>query len=268
MRGLLHSGMVVAVSCTVLIVGCRRSSTEPEEVDAKGKPLTPLCAAAKRGEVSAVKRLLGAGTDPNAADTEGVTALQYATSSGSIAVVEALLAKGANARARDRGGSTALHLAAVDRQIRIAEALLAAGADVNARTMENVTPLIASVGSPYSGSKMSLLLIRAGADVNIADSNGETALWIAVTDKPDEVIEELLKKGANPNVQARAPGFPGYTPLHMAAMNGSTKSVELLLQYGADPAIRNDEGATPLDITNVRFEEVRRILSSRSKDGH
>ena len=268
MHWLFRIGMMVLVSCALLMLSCRPSNSELEEVDANGKSLTPLCAAAKKGDLSAVKTLLAAGADPNAADTASSPPLQYAASSGNISVVQALLAKGANARARDRVGSTALHAAAVDREVRIAEALLAAGADVNARTTDDVTPLMASIGSPYSDAKMSLTLIRAGADVNIVDSNGETALWIAITDSSEEVIEELLRRGANPNVQARALGFPGYTPLHMAAINGSTKTVDLLRRYGADPAIRNDEGQTPLDITNVKFEDVRRILSSRSKDGH
>ena len=182
--------------------------------------------------------------------------------------MQALLAGGANVRARSLDGSTALHAAAVDREVAIAEILIAAGADVNARTSNNVTPLMASIGSPYSDAKMSLTLIRAGADVNVADSSGETALLIAAATGPDEVFEELLKRGANPNVQGSSLGFPGYTALHMAALNGATRKVELLLQHGADPTIRNDEGQTPLDITNVKFEEVRKILTSHSKDGH
>jgi ankyrin repeat protein len=127
---------------------------------------------------------------------------------------------------------------------------------------------MASVGSPYGDAKISMALMRAGADVNVADSNGETALWAAATTGPDEVFDELLRRGANPNVRVTAMGFPGYTPLHMAAYSGSTKKVALLLQYGADPAIRNDEGQTPLDITNVKFEEVRKLLYSHSEDGH
>jgi ankyrin repeat protein len=207
--------------------------------------------------------LLASGADPSAVDPEGGTPLQYAASRGKIEVVQALLAGGANVRANSPDGYSVLHAVAVNREVRIAELLLAAGADVNARTTNNTTPLMASVCSPYSESKMSLTLIRAGADVNIVSSDGETALSCATA---HDVAEELLKRGANPNIQSTR--FSGETPLHKAAFNGDEETVELLLRYGADPTIRNYNGETPLDITNVKYEGVRRLLSSRSNDGH
>jgi ankyrin repeat protein len=152
----------------------------------------------------------------------------------------------------------------VERNLEIVEALLAAGADVNARTKDNVTPLMCSIGSPYSDPKISLVLIRAGADVNAADSNGRTVLWGAATG-PIEVLEELLKKGADPNVQY--PRLTGNTPLHMAAWSGLTAEVELLLRYGANPAIPNGEGQTPLDVANEKFPQIREIISRRLHGG-
>jgi uncharacterized protein len=257
----LRRGILLMALCATLSVGCRRS----EEVGPGGKALSPLLAAAKRGDASTIEKLLSSGAAPNDSDAEGVTALIYAVSSGKIGAVRALLAGGANVRLADRNGYTVLHAVAVDREHAIAELLLSAGADVNARTKDNITPLMASVCSPYSDATMSLTLIRAGADVNIVDSDGETALSCA-TSRTLEVIEELLKRGANPNIQSKR--FSGETPLHLAAMNGSTQTVELLLRYGANPAIRNNEGQTPLDITNVKFDEVRKLLSSHSTDGH
>jgi ankyrin repeat protein len=260
--------IVVGAFCVASMVGCGRSDVTSNQASMENSPLSPLLEAAKRGDASKVKSLLDLGGDPNAADGQGVSAIQYAASSGQTAVVQELLSRGANIRASARNGSTALHVAAVDRDVRLVDLLLAAGADVNAQTVDGVTPLMASLGSPYSDTKISLALIRAGADVNIADSEGRTALWISVTESSDEVLEELLKRGANPNVQPKTLGFPGYTPLHMAAMNGATKMVELLVRHGADPGIVNSKGETPLDITNVKFDGIRRILSSYSKDSH
>jgi ankyrin repeat protein len=51
--------------------------------------------------------------------------------------------------------------------------------------------------------EITLALINAGADVNVAESDGDTALWIATTESSLEVMEALLKKGADPNVQAQ-----------------------------------------------------------------
>jgi ankyrin repeat protein len=211
--------------------------------------------AAKKGDLRVVKRLLASGVDANAGDANGYTPLQYAVGSGNVKLVRALLAAGADVNARAADGYTALHAAAVDREVNIVELLLASG----------VTPLMCSVGSPYGDAKVSLALIRAGADVNAADLNGEAAFWIAATSSPLEVVEEMLKKGADPNV--RYPRSTGNTPLHMAAMNGLKDEVELLLRYGADPTIRNANGETPADVTNPKLPVIKEILSKASQQG-
>ncbi len=43
----------------------------------------------------------------------------------------------------------------------------------------------------------------------------------------------------------------GFTPLHEAAQKGRTQICSLLLNHGADAAIRNQEGHTPLDVAVV-----------------
>ena len=40
----------------------------------------------------------------------------------------------------------------------------------------------------------------------------------------------------------------GYTPLHGAAQNGATVTVDRLLAAGADPTARTDDGRTPADL--------------------
>ena len=258
MTTLLKKCVIIGATCSIVTICCMVAiaNRSPKAADAE-----QLTAAASRRSALGVARLLALGVDPNGLDRDGRTPLQCAAGSGSMMIVRMLFAAGANVRARSPDGYSVLHAVAVGPNVSLAKLLLAKGADVNARTTKGVTPLMATVGSPYSDSEMALIFIRAGADIKAVDSEGESVLCIAVVGKSSAVVEELLKRGADPNIRSKSIGFPGYTPLHMAALNGLTKTAALLLQYGADPSAHNDEGQTPLDITNVKFEEVRNILT-------
>ncbi|XP_071401422.1 LOW QUALITY PROTEIN: poly [ADP-ribose] polymerase tankyrase-2-like, partial [Centroberyx affinis] len=51
-----------------------------------------------------------------------------------------------------------------------------------------------------------------------------------------------------------------FTPLHEAAQKGRTQLCALLLAHGADPALRNQEGQSPLDL--VTADDVRALLTA------
>ena len=50
----------------------------------------------------------------------------------------------------------------------------------------------------------------------------------------------------------------GFTPLHEAAQKGRTQLCALLLAHGADPALNNQEGQTPLDLASA--DDVKCLL--------
>ena len=104
-------------------------------------------------------------------------------------------------------------------------------------------------------------LLENGSEAGYADAfNGETPLHSALTNEDrlryDLVVEVLLHAGANPNA-ATTPGAEtgsfmrdartrGETPLHRAALFGTTKTIDLLLQAGADRERLDADGETPL----------------------
>jgi len=71
------------------------------------------------------------------------------------------------------------------------------------------------------------------------------------TEEDVAAVEALLAKGANAKyktlVAAGLESLFGSTPLHYAARNGWTATVDLLLAHGADGTARNDRGESPAD---------------------
>jgi|GEM_PF-1590269 len=102
----------------------------------------------------------------------------------------------------------------------------------------NIFPLITAVsGSNYAIVKA---LLDSGADVNIHDDEGRTALHVATYNT--DILTLLLQHGAK--VDAR--DQDDNTPLHSAAEYGHSQSAKLLLEHGAEVDPYNNYGETPL----------------------
>ena len=86
-------------------------------------------------------------------------------------------------------------------------------------------------------------LLRDGADVNTAQSDGMTALHWAATRNDNEIARTLLYAGATVRATTR---LGGYTPLHLASRAGSTEVAELILEAGADPNVFTSTGVTAM----------------------
>jgi uncharacterized protein len=89
--------------------------------------------AVARGDVEAVRRLLGHGSDVNARDRYGQTALMLAAHRGYGDMVQTLIASGADLDVTAKYGLSALMLAIVAGHAAIAQLLARAGADLSLR---------------------------------------------------------------------------------------------------------------------------------------
>jgi ankyrin repeat protein len=99
-------------------------------------------------------------------------------------------------------------------------------------------------------------LISHGADPNeVAGQNNWTPLLHAIHKGEIGSVTALLDGGADIN---RISG-DGVTPLMMAAGYGYTNIVELLLRRGADPAIAGSHGATALDLALTGVSDIDRF---------
>jgi ankyrin repeat protein len=91
------------------------------------------------------------------------------------------------------------------------------------------------------------LLLKHGADPNARDAQGGTPLYYAARDGCVEVVRILLlRQGADLNAR----DAEGNTPLHRAAANCRYTLAQLLIQHGADPNAKNNQDKTPLDLAN------------------
>lgn len=100
----------------------------PDDRDAKGR--SPLHAALAAGAYDVAARLVAAGADPFVRDSEGTTPTTLALSAGDAAIAALF---GSNPNAADYLGETALHYAAASGFEKAAQTLLAMGADPAAR---------------------------------------------------------------------------------------------------------------------------------------
>jgi len=262
--------------------------------------VTPLWTASQNGSEVMVRRLLEAGANPNAALLPGETPVMVAARSGYAAVVEQLIAKGANVNARGARKQTALMWAVAQKHPDVVKLLLAHGADIHARS-EVWTQIMAVPPHGYlpynksipAGGETALmfaaregdlasakLLVAAGANVNDADAWGVSATALAAHSGFGDLVEFLLEKGADPNAAG-----PGFTALHEAIMRRDPKTVNALLDHGADanaplrtwtPTRRSSDdfnfapemvGATPFWLA-ARFSEpdVMRLLAKHGAD--
>ena len=85
-------------------------------------------------------------------------------------------------------------------------------------------------------------LLSQGAGIDSRDSNGMTALLLAVDGRRHDVVRFLLKKRANPDVTDKW----GQTALMLAAGRNDSVSIRLLLDARADFSIRAGNGLTAL----------------------
>lgn len=230
--------------------------------------VTPLQAAAINGDPALITALLKAGADPNAILPEGETVLMTAARTGRVEALTALIEGGARLDGQEKWfGETPLIWAAAEDHAAAVELLVRRGADVNGpsakqnyrsrRAGQSVLALGSWTPVMYAarqGAHDSLrALIEAGADLNLVDPDGATALVIAIINANYDEATLLVEKGADPNIgdkEARMAALYAAVDMHRLAIghgrpntkpSGQLDAVDLikvLLAKGANPNAR------------------------------
>ena len=215
--------------------------------------------AAFIGDFDMVKKAISEGMDVNARNPlSGDLMLPAAALMGHIEIITFLLDKGADINARNRDGNTALHTAAFLGRADAVELLLERGIDVNARNNSGGSAMDnATLDWGFTEGILKLIQIEVNeAEVKAGrakvvrlltqpakNSPKSHDLWKAAKDGNLSVINKALENGSD--LSTLDPQF-GIDPLGLAALNGQTAAVKLLLENGADIHNRHRDGGTAL----------------------
>ena len=204
-----------------------------------------LVVAAHGGHTALARFLLESGADPNAADA-GYAALHAAVLRGDHELLGPLLAHGADpdlrlARAtpvrrlsQDWAmdwtwvGATPFWMAAMFGDAAMMQALEAGGAAPNATLEDGTTALMAPLARRHRRPGTDRAAVEAGT-------------------------LDAVRAAAELGIDVHAANAAGNTALHYAAASAFDSVVEFLVSRGADVDLQNAEGRTPLAMTAIRW---------------
>ncbi|KAI9124788.1 hypothetical protein K1719_004115 [Acacia pycnantha] len=168
-----------------------------------------------------------------------------AAENGDVATFQSLspenLSKALSLRNEDE--RSLLHVAASSGHTQVVKILASAVGStkvINSADEEGWAPIhaAASIGNLEIVDK----LLDKGADVNLQNNGGRTAFHYAASKGWMKIAEILISYGAKINVKDKV----GSTPLHRAAGSGNSEMCEFLIEEGADVHATDRAGQTPL----------------------
>ena len=232
---------------------------------------TVLMTAARTGGPDAIRALVAGGANVNAKETQkGQTPLMWAAAENNAAAIAVLAGAGADIYAVSLGKFTPLLFAVRGGHIDATGALLDAGVSVDERMADGMSALVLAVYNAHF--ELAGFLLERGANPNAA-AQGWTALHqVAWSRRPNrgfnlpgavptgrldslELVRRLVARGGD--VNARMTKEPrdgnrnmvnrvGSTPFLMAAKATDVPLMKVLLESGADPKLKANDGTSAI----------------------
>ncbi|CAH1249123.1 RIPK4 [Branchiostoma lanceolatum] len=159
---------------------------------------------------------------------------------------------------RKVGGRTPLHTAATKGDVtRLLRLLAPKDIDINKQDTMGDTALMLAIRNKKEDA--AILLLSEGASHWLFNLMGEAAIHEAATNGLDVLIPNLMKYGADPELQSR----DGWTPLMKAVKADELGTVRALLEKGnANPNTKSDSGGlTPLHLAAQKNPSMVSVLA-------
>jgi uncharacterized protein len=236
--------------------------------------LCPIRKACEKGHTDIVRLLINAGAAVKF-ETSFRLLVDAAEKSSQPEIIQLLIDAGCNVNTRNYQSETPLTAACRRARVDIVQTLIAAKANVNKVGMHDMAPLVTVFLAPkmnealarHGLAKAELVipkritqivnaLAAAGADVDVYDVMGKTALMLAIEQRNFDAAEALIDAGANVNaimhpnqdsIFVRGATIVCDSALHLAAKANDTDAIALLLNAAADPNLLNSEGIPALE---------------------
>lgn len=211
----------------LLALGCFVAAMSAADAQAPA-PDAALIDAAARGDAVQVRSLIAKGASVRARDAEGRTALVAATYGNHVDAARLLISAGADVNAQDNLRNSAFLLAGARGYLDIVRMTIAAGADLKSTNRFGGTALIPACHYGHVETVRELLNTRI--DVDHINNLGWTALLEAVIlgdggPAHTEIVRLLVRAGANTQIADRE----GVTPLAHARRRGY-KEIQAILE--------------------------------------
>ena len=254
-----------------------------------------LMMAAFKGEFEMARMLTDAGADVHHANNDGHTvrdilssvhkkhpfevnlpddeALMVGAENDDVPLLQAAVKSGTDLGERNEDGLTALGLASYFGSVNSVDVLIEAKSDPNTSGDDGSTPLMLAV---FEGNADVVKRLTTGygpaLDQTVPLAQNTTALYLACQENRVDMVKLLLEHSVEALEIQRDDGV---SPLYVAAHEGHTDCVALLLSAKANVNLCNGSGTSPLYIAvQKNFNDVARLLldagahvNSKSKTG-
>lgn len=175
---------------------------------------------------------------------------------------------------QDKDGYAPLHLSVIGGHPKTT-ALLLKGADWQRlddgrpRVRRNISKssAVLAIATKHNYFNIVKMLVDAGVDINWQDSEGETALHVAARLGHEQCAQVLLGGNDDQKIDLELTEKPfGWTPLHIAAVDGHLHIANLLVQAGVDVDIPDSGGWTAREHAALRGHlPIARLLLENSR---